>query len=65
MPAWKEEAAGGSEEKLRVLPTGVDTMTLWLLDSLLSVSSGDGTLRLTFDILRDDLLCIYQYNLLS
>ena len=65
MPAWKEEAAGGSEEKLRVLPTGVDPLTLWLLDSRLSVSSGDGTLRLTFDILRDDLLCIYQYNLLS
>ena len=65
MRAWKEEAAGGSEQKLRVLPTGVDTMTMWLLDSLLSVSSGDGTLRLTFDILRDDLLCIYQYNLLS
>ena len=63
MRAWKEEAAGGSEQKLRVLPTGVDTMTMWLLDSLLSVSSGDGTLRLTFDILRDDLLCIYQYNL--
>ena len=40
-------------------------MTLWLLDSLLSVSSGDGTLRLMFDILRDDLFCIYQYNLLS
>ena len=40
-------------------------MTLWLLDSLLSVSSGDGTLRLMFDILRDDLLYIYQYNLLS
>ena len=65
MRAWKEEAAGGSEQKLRVLPTGVDTMTMWLLDSLLSVSSGDGTLRLTFDILHDDLLCIYQYNLLS
>ena len=65
MPAWKEEAAGGSEEILRVLPTGVDTVTMWLLDALLSVSSGDGTLRLTFDILRDDLLCIYQYNLLS
>ena len=40
-------------------------MTLRLLDSLLSVSSGDGTLRLTFDILRDDLLCIYRYNVLS
>ena len=65
MPAWEEEAAGGSEEKIWVLPTGVDTMTLWLLDSLLSVSSGDGTVRLMFDMLRDDLLCIYQYNLLS
>ena len=40
-------------------------MTLWSLDSPLSVSSGDGTLRLMFDILRDDLLSIYQYNLLS
>ena len=65
MPVWEGEAAGGSEVKIWVLPTGIDTMTLWLLDSLLSVSSGDGTLRLTFDILRDDLLCIYQYNLLS
>ena len=40
-------------------------MTVWLLDSLLGVSSGDGTLRVMFDILRDDLLCIYQYNVLS
>ena len=65
MPAWEEEATGGSEEKICVLPTGIDTMTVWLLDSLLSVSSGDGTLRLMFDMLRDDLLCIYLYNLLS
>ena len=40
-------------------------MTVWLLDSFLGVSSGDGTLRVMFDILRDDPLCIYQYNLLS